>query len=71
MAGMVLTGEDPIYAAVYQFVVMALVFVVAGLTSVVTTLLIRSHAFSAAEQLLLRPGRDGSNAKGGQGGKKG
>ncbi len=69
MAGMVLTGEDPIYAAVYQFVVMALVFVVAGLTSVVTTLLIRSHAFSAAEQLLLRPGRDGSNPKGGQGGK--
>jgi putative ABC transport system permease protein len=71
MAGMVLSGEDPIYAAVYQFVVMALVFVVAGLTSVVTTLLIRSHAFSTAEQLLLRPGRDGSNAKGGQGGKKG
>ncbi len=57
MAGMVLTGEDPIYAAVYQFVVMALVFVVAGLTSVVTTMLIRNHAFSMAEQLILRPGK--------------
>jgi putative ABC transport system permease protein len=57
MAGMVLTGEDPIYAAVYQFVVMALVFVVAGLTSVVTTMLIRNHAFSTAEQLVIRPGK--------------
>jgi putative ABC transport system permease protein len=54
MAGMVLAGSDPIYAAIYQFVVIAIIFAAAGLTSLVSTLLIRSHAFSAADQLLLR-----------------
>jgi putative ABC transport system permease protein len=56
MAGMVLAGENPVYAAVYQFVVMSLVFVVAGLTSIISTMLIRSYVFSSAEQLMLRPG---------------
>ena len=56
MAGMVLSGEDPVYAAIYQFVVIAMIFAAAGLTSVVSTLLIRSQAFSPAQQLRLRPG---------------
>ena len=60
MAGMILTGTDPVYAAVYQFVVLAMIFAAAGLTSVVTTLLIRSRAFSPAQQLILRPGVEGS-----------
>lgn len=55
MAGMVLSGTDPVYAAIYQFVVMAMIFGAAGLTSVLSTLLIRRHAFSEAEQLVLRP----------------
>jgi putative ABC transport system permease protein len=54
MAGMVLAGSDPIYAAIYQFVVIAIIFAAAGLTSLVSTLFIRGHAFSAADQLLLR-----------------
>jgi putative ABC transport system permease protein len=54
MAGMVLAGEDPVYAAIYQFVVIAMIFASSGLTSLFSTLLIRTHAFSAAEQLTLR-----------------
>ena len=56
MAGMLLSGSRPIYAAIYQFVVIAMIFAASGLTSLVSTLLIRSHAFTPAEQLLLRPG---------------
>jgi putative ABC transport system permease protein len=56
MAGMLLSGSRPIYAAIYQFVVLAMIFAASGLTSLVSTLLIRTHAFTAAEQLLLRPG---------------
>jgi putative ABC transport system permease protein len=56
MAGMVLSGEDPVYAAIYQFAVIAMIFAAAGLTSVMSTLLIRSRAFSPAQQLRLRPG---------------
>jgi putative ABC transport system permease protein len=54
MAGMVLAGSDPVYAAIYQFVVIAMIFAASGLTSLVSTLLIRSRAFSPAEQLILR-----------------
>jgi putative ABC transport system permease protein len=54
MAGMVLAGTDPVYAAVYQFAVIAMILAASGLTSLVTTLLIRMRAFSAAEQLVLR-----------------
>jgi putative ABC transport system permease protein len=54
MAGMILAGSDPVYAAIYKFVVIAMIFASSGLTSVVSTLLVRSHAFSEAEQLVLR-----------------
>ncbi len=54
MAGMTLSGASPVYAAVYQFVIIALIFAAAGLTSLVATLLIRRSAFSAAAQLMLR-----------------
>jgi hypothetical protein len=36
-------------------VVIAMIFACAGLTAIVSTLLIRTHAFSDAEQLILRP----------------
>ena len=54
MAGMVLAGTDPVYAAVYQFAVIAMILGASGFTSLVTTLLIRGRAFSGAEQLVLR-----------------
>jgi len=56
MAGMILAGTDPVYAAIYQFVVIAMIFAASGLTSIVSTLLIRSRVFSPAQQLILRPG---------------
>ena len=55
MAGMILTGADPVYAAIYQFVVIAMIFAAAGLASLVCSLLVRSQVFSPAQQLLLRP----------------
>jgi putative ABC transport system permease protein len=57
MAGMVLSGSPPIYAAIYQFVVLAMIFASSGLTALISTSLIRAHAFSPAEQLLVRPVR--------------
>lgn len=54
MAGMLLSGADPVYAAIYQFVVMAMIFAASGLTSLVSTMLIRGRIFSPAEQLLLQ-----------------
>jgi putative ABC transport system permease protein len=57
MAGMLLSGARPIYAAVYQFVVLAMIFAASGLTSLVSTTLIRARVFTPAEQLLLQPGR--------------
>ena len=57
MAGMLLSGARPVYAAIYQFVVIAMIFAASGLTSLVSTLLIRSRIFTSAEQLILQPGR--------------
>jgi putative ABC transport system permease protein len=57
MAGMLLSGARPVYAAVYQFVVLAMIFAASGLTSLTSTMLIRGRVFSPADQLLLQPGR--------------
>ncbi len=57
MAGMMLSGSPPVYAAVYQFVVLAMILASSGLTSLISTTLIRTHAFSPAEQLILRPAK--------------
>ena len=56
MAGMVLSGASPMYAAVYQFVVLAMILAASGITSLISTTLIRAHAFSPEEQLVLQPG---------------
>lgn len=56
MAGMILAGSDPIYASVYQFVVIAMIFSSSALTSLFSTALIRGRVFTPAEQLALRPG---------------
>jgi putative ABC transport system permease protein len=57
MAGMLLSGARPVYAAIYQFVVLAMIFAASGLTSLVSTLLIRERIFTTAQQLILQPGR--------------
>jgi putative ABC transport system permease protein len=54
MAGMILSGASPVQAAVYQFVVIALLLAASGLTSLVCMRLVRSRVFSPAQQLLLR-----------------
>jgi putative ABC transport system permease protein len=56
MTGMVLAGTPPVRAAIFQFVTIAMIFASSGLTCLVGTTLIRSRAFSEAEQLILRPG---------------
>jgi putative ABC transport system permease protein len=55
MAGMLLGGIDPLEAAIYQFAVIAMLFATAGMTAILCTLFVRSHAFSPADQLTLRP----------------
>jgi putative ABC transport system permease protein len=54
MAGMVLSGSPPLYAAIYQFVTIAMIFSSSGLTCLISTFLVRGRAFSPAEQLTLR-----------------
>lgn len=51
MAGMILSGENPLYAALYQFVIMAMIFGAGGLTSMTSSLLIGRCVFTDAEQL--------------------
>lgn len=55
MAGMLLAGGNPLEAAIYQFAVIAMIFATAGMTAIFCMLFVRSHVFSPAEQLLLRP----------------
>lgn len=67
MTGMVLSGTPPVRAAVYQFVTLAMIFCSSALTCLVATALVRTRAFSPAEQLLLvaaaaRADRDGTAA---------
>jgi putative ABC transport system permease protein len=57
MAGMLLSGARPVYAAIYQFVVLAIIFAASGFTSLASTLLMRTRVMSAADQLILRPGQ--------------
>ncbi|MFB6090225.1 MAG: ABC transporter permease [Halobellus sp.] len=51
MAGMILGGANPIYAAEYQFVIMAMIFAAGGLTSMTASLLVGRYAFTEAAQL--------------------
>lgn len=54
MAGMLIANADPIYAAVYQFAVIAMIFASSALTALAAVILLRKQAFSPAEQLVLR-----------------
>ncbi len=55
MAGMLVTGASPLYAGVYQFVIVAMILVASGISGMGVTALMQRHAFSKAGQLLLRP----------------
>ena len=57
MTGMLLSGSRPVYAAIYQFVVLAMIFAASGLTSLISSLLIRERVFTPAQQLILQPGK--------------
>jgi UDP-glucose/iron transport system permease protein len=54
MTGMLLSGARPLYAAIYQFVVIAMILAASGLTSLLSTTMIQARAFSPAEQLILK-----------------
>jgi len=55
MAGMLLAHYSPVYASIYQFVVLALILGSSGLTCSIGTWLFSRRAFSTAEQLIMRP----------------
>ncbi len=55
MAGMMVSGASPVYAAIYQFVVVAMILAASGITGLMATLLMRSRVFTSAAQLALRP----------------
>ncbi len=56
MAGMMVSGASPIYAGIYQFILVAMILAASGIAGLLVTLLIRTRAFSPAAQLTLRPG---------------
>jgi putative ABC transport system permease protein len=64
MAGMLLSGASPLYAAIYQFVTISMIFSSSGLTALIGSFLIRGSAFSPAEQLTLRPSPAAARAVG-------
>ena len=56
MAGMLVSGASPVYAGIFQFIVVAMILAASGIAGLVATLLMRARAFSPAAQLTLRPG---------------
>jgi putative ABC transport system permease protein len=57
MAGMVVSGASPVYAGIYQFIIVAMILAASGITGLAVTLFLRRRAFSPAEQLALRSGK--------------
>jgi putative ABC transport system permease protein len=55
MAGMMVSGASPVYAGIYQFIIVAMILAASGIAGLVVTLLMRMRAFSPAAQLTLRP----------------
>ena len=54
MAGMMVSGVNPVYAGIYQFVIVAMILAASGITGLTVVLLARTRAFSPAAQLILR-----------------
>lgn len=53
MAGMVVSGTSPVYAGIYQFIIVAMILAASGITALTVLLLMRARAFSPAAQLVL------------------
>ncbi|MFB6283954.1 MAG: ABC transporter permease [Halobacteria archaeon] len=51
MSGMILAGANPVYAALYQFVIMAMLFSASAITSLVSVQLAGNEVVNEAEQL--------------------
>lgn len=51
MAGMIVAGANPVYAAQYQFVIMLMILAGGGLTVTANTLLLSRRVFTNAKQL--------------------
>ena len=51
MTGMILSGENPLYAALYQFAIMSMIFAAGGLTSMTSSILVGEQLFTDADQL--------------------
>jgi putative ABC transport system permease protein len=56
MAGMMVSGASPVYAGIYQFVIVAMILAASGIAGLIVTLLMRTRTFSTAAQLTLRAG---------------
>ncbi|WFU91365.1 ABC transporter permease (plasmid) [Rhizobium sp. CC1099] len=54
MAGMMVSGASPLYAGVYQFVIVAMILVASAISGMGVTALMQRRAFSLAGQLVLR-----------------
>jgi putative ABC transport system permease protein len=54
MAGMMVSGASPVYAGIYQFVIVAMILAASGITGLIVVLLMRGRAFSPAAQLIWR-----------------
>jgi len=54
MAGMVLSGASPIYAALYQFVVISTIFSASAVTCLSASYLITARVFTVNQQLFIR-----------------
>ncbi len=54
MAGMMVSGASPVYASIYQFIVVVMILTASGIAGLVVTLLLRARAFSTAAQLVMR-----------------
>jgi len=55
MAGMMVSGASPVYAGIYQFIIVAMILAASSIAGLIVTLLMRGRAFSPAAQLTLRP----------------
>jgi putative ABC transport system permease protein len=54
MAGMLVSGASPLYAGIFQFVIVAMILAASGIAGVVAITLLRERIFSPADQLLMR-----------------
>jgi putative ABC transport system permease protein len=61
MAGMMVSGASPLYAAIYQFVIVAMILSASGIAGLIATILMRSHVFTPTAQLVLRQAASASS----------